>query len=173
MSDRERNLIMVEKEHRPRLLAMIRRRLRDQIESEDVYQEVFEEFIETYDIGTAIESVGAWLVRVAQNKIVDRFRRRKTREDSRARIERDGADLSAARPDEEFSRKVIRQEIAEALSLLPPEQSEVFVMHELEGKSFEEIAERTGVGLNTLLSRKRYAVLSLRDYLKEIYDELE
>ncbi len=160
---------------RPKLLSIIQRRLRDRVESEDVAQDVFVELLQADDVGYAIERLGAWLVRVAQNKVLDRIRRRKTQETHSAEAER----MEAARqdevpqPDGEWSRARLREEIVEALSLLPPDQREVFVMHELEGKSFEEIAQATGVKLNTLLARKRSAVLSLREQLKEVYDELD
>lgn len=173
---REQALSNAVEDHGEKLFSIIARRLRDHAEAQDVFQEVFEEYAETYDLGTAIDSLGAWLVRVAQNKIVDRFRRRKTENDHReATHEGDEATAiaaSPASPEEEHVRSWLRDEILDALEALPEEQFEVFVMHELEGKSFEEISRETGVGINTLLSRKRYAIQSLRDHLKEVYDEL-
>ena len=157
------------------LLSFIKRKVRDQAEAEDIYQDVLEEFLESVDLGKAIESVSAWLVTVAQNKILDRFRRKKTQNDYRDSKLMETSSLSESidRPDEEWSRKWIREQIIEALELLPAEQREVFIQHELEGKSFEEIADESGIPINTLLSRKRYAVIFLRGYLKEVYDELE
>jgi len=149
--------------------------MQDQIEAEDVLHDVFVEFVEAYDLGHAIETAGAWLVRVAQNKIVDRFRRRKTQAEYRNAVRATGerGENLPLRPDEEWMRSWLRNRIADALELLPPQQRDVFVKHELEGKTFAEIAAESGVGVNTLLSRKRYAVLFLRNQLKEIYDELE
>lgn len=161
--------------HREKLRAVIGKRIRDQAEAEDVLQDVFVEFLEANDLGLAIETLGAWLVQVAKNKIVDRFRRKQTRDEHAARErEAEPAETpSADRPDDEWVRKVYRAEIVEGLAMLPEKQRAVFVMHELEGKSFEEIAEATGENVNTLLSRKRQAVLFLRNHLQEVYDELE
>lgn len=157
--------------HRGPLLSRIRKTVRDQVEAEDVLQDVFAEFIETYNIGVAIESMGGWLARVAQNKVLDRFRRRKTQREYQAREQVSAEEPAVA--GNEWMRDWVREEILAAIETLPPEQAEVFVQHELEGKSFEDIAAETGVSVNTLLSRKRYAVLALREYLKEVYDELE
>lgn len=157
-------------EHGDRLMSAIRRQIRDQAEAQDVLQDVFEEYIEAYDLGVAIEKVGAWLVRVAQNKIIDRFRRRKTQNEYQALHHEE---KMAKTTEDEFVRFVLGVEIVDALEMLPPEQLFVFVKHELEGKTFEEISEETGVSVNTLLSRKRYAINFLRKYLKEVYDELE
>jgi RNA polymerase sigma factor (sigma-70 family) len=173
---REQELVRVVETHRGRLLSMIGNRIRDQVEAEDVLQEVFEEYVESYDLGTAIESLGAWLVTVAQNKVLDRFRRKKTQNAHRESVlqESEGLEIASPdRPDEDWSRSILRKEIMEALSQLPEEQYDVFVKHELEGQSFEDISAETGVSVNTLLSRKRYAVMSLREFLKEVYDELE
>ncbi len=173
---REQELAAVVETHRGRLLSVIGGKIRDQVEAEDVLQEVFEEYVESYDLGTAIESLGAWLVTVAQNKVLDRFRRRKTQTDHQEMViqQANGEEpASAERPDDEWSRQVLRDEILAALDQLPDEQYDVFVKHELEGKSFEDISQETGVSVNTLLSRKRYAILSLREFLKEVYDELE
>jgi RNA polymerase sigma factor (sigma-70 family) len=154
--------------HKKGLLSVIRARVRDQGEAEDVLQDVFEEYIEAYDLETAIESIGAWLYRVARNKIVDRFRRRKTESNFREKNPaQEGAD------DTGFLQRFLQEEILAAIELLAPEQREVFVMHELEGKSFQEISGITGVSTNTLLSRKHYAIGFLRKQLKETYDELE
>lgn len=173
--NRERALAQAVEDHGDRLLSLIGGRLRDRVEAEDVLQEVFAEFLEAYDVGTAIESLGGWLVRVAQNKVWDRFRRRKTERSYRERIvaESDGPPEAADAPDEEWTRNWLRAEILDAIEMLAPDQYDVFVRHELEGQSFEEISAATGVGVNTLLSRKRSAVLFLREHLKEVYDELE
>jgi len=174
-SKRQQTLIELVEKHRVRLLGIIRERMQDQIEAEDVLHDVFIEFVEAYDLGYAIETVSAWLVRVAKNKIVDRFRRRKTQAEYRNAVLATGerGENLPSRPDEEWMRSWLRNRIADALELLPPQQRDVFVKHELEGKTFAEIAAESGAGVNTLLSRKRYAVLFLRNQLKEIYDELE
>lgn len=174
VSDREQVLAEAVDDHGTRLLLLITRRIRDEKEAEDIRQEVFAEFMEAYDVGTVIESLGAWLVRVAQNKIVDRFRRKRTEDNYIETLLQDAPPApKSGDPESEWTRSWLRAEIAEALELLSAEQREVFVKHELEGKSFEEIARETGVNVNTLLSRKRYAVLFLREYLKEVYDGLE
>lgn len=147
-------------------MAFIGRRIRDEVEAKDISQEVFVEFLAAYDVGVAIESLGAWLVRVAQNKIIDRFRRKKTE----AEYREEALEIEEQIAANDFE---VREAILTALSSLPQEQRDVFMKHELEGKSFEEIAKESGENINTLLSRKRYAVLTLRELLKEVYDELE
>lgn len=167
-SSRETALKEVMRANRPRLTSLIRGLVRDQIDVEDVLQDVYEEFLTNYDLGTTIEKVSAWLVTVARNKIFDLFRRRRTRNAHRQSVGVEEAPGGA----DEWTRAWMRREIAAGLELLSPEQRQVFVMHELEGKSFEEIRAVTQAPLGTLLSRKRYAVEFLRNYLKEIYDEL-
>jgi len=173
--EREQALTALIESHRTRLLSIIRKRIRDQVEAEDVLQDVFAEFVEVYDLGQAIEVLGAWLVRVAQNKILDRFRRRTTQSNYEAsvRAATNAEQTSVSRPDDEWMHAWLRAEIVNALEMLPREQRDVFVKHELEGRTFAEMAAETGVSMNTLLSRKRYAVRFLRNQLKEIYDELE
>lgn len=168
---REEALAEAVEDQRVRVLSVIRQMLRDQTEAEDVLQDVFAEFIEVYDLGTSVETVGAWLIRVARNKVLDRFRRKKTREEYRLLVEAEDT-AQAVDPGNEWMRGWLRQEIVRALEALPEEQRKVFVEHELEGKSFEEISIATGVSVNTLLSRKRYAIFTLRKHLQEIYDEL-
>ena len=170
-TERQQALSEAMGDHRGKILAVIRRMVRDQAEAEDVLQDVFTEFLETYDLGHAIETLGAWLMRVAKNKTIDRLRRRKTRESSSFLLEPGVAE--SAGPEEESLRAWLREEILAALELLPERQRDVFLRHEIEGKSFEEIAKETGENINTLLSRKRQAVLFLRNHLKEVYDELE
>lgn len=160
-------------EHKGKLRSVIGKRVRDQMEAEDILQEVFIEFVQAYDLGNAIEVLGSWLVTVAKNKILDRFRRRKTQEIYAENVKTSPEIPASKGPDEEWTQKWLRGEIVNAIELLPRDQREVFVKHELEGKSFEEIAAETGEKVNTLLSRKRYAVTFLREYLKEIYDGLE
>ena len=155
-----------------RLRRFIRRRVPDRLDAEDVLQDVWSRLVEANRLLMPIEHVTGWLFRVARNRITDLFRARQP----------DMLDVDAledllpsldAGPDAEYARTVLIDEIAAALDELPREQREVFVAHELEGRSFKEIARETGVNVNTLLSRKRYAVLHLRARLQSIYDELE
>jgi RNA polymerase sigma factor (sigma-70 family) len=169
---REQVLIEAVKDNRSRVLSIINRMTRDQGEAEEIFQDVFAEFMEAYDLGVAIETVGAWMVRVAQNKVLDRFRRKKTQNKYQVLMHELGESEEAPDSEEWLIRNWLRAELINALETLSPEQREVFVQNELEGKSFEEIASATGTNINTLLSRKRAAVLALREYLKETYDEL-
>lgn len=159
--------------HSGKLLAVIRKMVRNQVEAEDILQDVFTEYIETYDLSVAIETLGAWLVQTAKNKTIDRFRRKKTQKNYVEMVDTSIEALDSNTPEDEMKRAWLRHEIDAALKLMPQSQREVFIQHELEGKSFEEIAHVTGESVSTLLSRKRYAVLFLKNQLKEIYDELE
>ena len=163
------------------LRRFIRRRVADPAEAEDILQDVFYELIEAYRLMKPVEQVTAWLFRVARNRIVDVFRR-KRREASRLTpvSSSDGEDSlrlhevlpsSDSGPETSYFRTVLAEEMDDALDQLPDEQREVFIANELMGYTFQEIAERTGVGINTLLSRKRYAVQHLRKRLQSIYDE--
>ncbi len=165
----------------PRLRSFIRRRVADPGDAEDILQDVFYELVEAYRMMKPVEQVTAWLFRVARNRITDRFRKR-SREALRtepAKVADDGEELLLeellpspdAGPDAAYARSVLLEELDEALDELPAEQREVFVAHELMGYSFKELAEQTGVSVNTLLSRKHYAVLHLRERLQAIYDE--
>lgn len=153
-----------------RLLGFVAKNVSDMAEAEDITQEVFSQFYEAYDVMKPIENSTAWLFRMARNKIVDLFRKRKTRqtyEENLARSDRRGSD-----PEDRQWSNAMMNTLYEALQELPPEQSEVFIMTELEGLSFKEIAERTGVKVNTLISRKRYAVLHLREQLVDYYADI-
>jgi RNA polymerase sigma factor (sigma-70 family) len=167
----------------PRLRNFIRRRVADQAEAEDILQEVFYELVEAYRLMKPVEQVTAWLFRVARNRIIDLFRR-KNREGVRA----DSAGLSEdgevllweellpspdAGPEAAYARSLLLEQLDDALDELPDEQREVFIAHELMGYSFKEISEQSGVSVNTLLSRKHYAVLHLRERLRAIYDQLK
>ena len=164
------------------LLRFIRKRVRDQADAEDILQDVFYELTEAYRLMKPVEQAGAWLYRVARNRIVDRFRKKKPEAFADV-TEGAGGDESLrfeellpspdAGPDAAFAREVLLEELQAALEELPQEQREVFVAQEMEGRSFKALAEETGVSVNTLLSRKRYAVLHLRRRLKEIYAELQ
>jgi RNA polymerase sigma factor (sigma-70 family) len=165
---------------RARLRNFIRKRVPDRADAEDILQDVFSELVEAYRLMKPIEQAGAWLFRVARNRITDRFRKRKPEAlaDQRA-IAPDGEallleDLFPSReagPEDAYVRSVLFEAIQDALEELPTEQREVFVAHEMEGRSFKELAAETGLAVNTLLSRKHYAVLHLRRRLQDIYDE--
>lgn len=167
---------------RGRLRNFIRRRVDDESEAEDILQDVFYELIEAYRLMKPIEQVGAWLFRVARNRIIDRFRKKKPEPFAAARepeTASEGSSLSLeeflpspeAGPEAEYARSILLEELDAALEELPEEQREIFVAHEIEGRSFKEISAETGVGVNTLLSRKHHAVLHLRRRLKSIYEE--
>jgi RNA polymerase sigma factor (sigma-70 family) len=173
------------KRERRRLLAFIRQRIPRPDDAEDILQDVFYEFTEMARLMKPVEQIASWLFTVARNKITDRYRKKKPLllEDVFVFRTGDGDDdgyllddlLPAAdvrSADAEMMRNTIMEALTDALEELPTEQREVFIWHELEDKSFKEIAEMTGVPVNTLLSRKRYAVLHLRDRLKELYTEL-
>jgi RNA polymerase sigma factor (sigma-70 family) len=165
---------------RKRLFDFIRRRVRTEEDAEDILSDVFYQLISSYSVTEPIEKMTSWLFTVARNKIIDWYRKKRPES-----LPRDLNDPSlplnledilydpTQNPDQVYARSLVWTELAEALDELPEEQKQVFVMHELEGKSFKEIAEITGEPQNTLLSRKRYAVLYLREQLQELYDEFE
>jgi RNA polymerase sigma factor (sigma-70 family) len=164
-----------------RLRRFIRQRVRNAAEAEDILQDVFYE-LTAADSLLEIEHLGAWLLRVAKNRIIDRFRRKKTDPLAMQALGADDEDEDdegldellpdmAPGPEGDFMRQALREQIETALDELPREQREVFIAHELEGLSFKALAEQTGVSINTLLSRKRYAVLALRERLQATYDE--
>lgn len=162
------------------LRAFIRKRVADQSDAEDILQEVFYELVEAYRMMQPIEQVTAWLFRVARNRIIDLFRRRAREGTAGTKVNDEGEELSLeellpsseAGPDAAYARTVLLDALDEALDELPEEQRDVFVAHELMGYSFKEIAEQTGISVNTLLSRKHYAVLHLRERLESFYAEL-
>jgi RNA polymerase sigma factor (sigma-70 family) len=163
-----------------RLRNFIRRRVPDPGDAEDILQDVFYELVEANRLLMPIEHVTGWLFRVARNRITDLFRKKKPETFSDAAVEGEGGEVLQiedllpspdAGPEALYVRNVILDELELALDELPEEQREVFVAHELEGHSFKEMAAETGVSVNTLLSRKRYAVLHLRERLQSIYDE--
>jgi RNA polymerase sigma factor (sigma-70 family) len=164
----------------PRLRSFIRRHVSDTGDVEDILQDVFYELVEAYRMMKPIEHVTGWLFRVARNRIIDLFRGRKNgslsdpiavEEDGRALLLEDLLPSADAGPEAAYARTVLLEALEEALDELPPEQREVFIAHELAGTSFKEIAEQTGVSVNTLLSRKRYAVLHLRRRLQVIHQD--
>jgi RNA polymerase sigma factor (sigma-70 family) len=181
MADQDQRVSEAIDREQSRLRNFIRRRVPDRDDAEDVLQDVFYELVEAYRMMKPVEQVTAWLFTVARNRITDLFRR-KNREALRsepAAITEDGERLPLeewlpspdAGPDAEYARSVLLEELDAALDELPDEQREVFVAHELMGYSFKEIAAQTGLGVNTLLSRKHYAVLYLRERLRAIHDE--
>lgn len=180
---RDRSVQETVKRERPRLLDFIRKRIPDADDAEDILQDVFFQLLESYRLTKPVEEVTAWLFTVARNKITDRFRKKKPEslEKQLAYVNDDDGerlsllDLLPAQtdlPEMALLRSALMDELEAALDELPPEQREVFVLHEIEGKSFNEISEMKGVGVNTLLSRKRYAVLYLRERLRDLYEEL-
>ncbi len=180
MTERDRQISEIIAEERSRLRNFIRRRVPDPADAEDIVQEVFYELVEANRLLMPIEHVTGWLFRVARNRITDLFRKKKPEPFSDAAVEdEDGQVLQIedllpspdAGPEALYARNLLLDELESAVDELPEEQRKVFVAHELEGRSFKEIATQTGVGVNTLLSRKRYAVLHLRERLQSIYDE--
>ena len=162
---------------RSRLASFIRRRVADPGDAEDVLQDVFFELIEANRLLMPIEHVTGWLYRVARNRIIDLVRRKKPERGGDAGDHGESiADLlpsPEAGPEGQYLRSVLLDELEEAIDELPEEQREAFVAHEIEGRSFSEISAATGVNVNTLLSRKRSAVLRLRERLRDVYDELQ
>jgi RNA polymerase sigma factor (sigma-70 family) len=171
----------VVKREQSRLLNFIRRRVPDPRDAEDVLQDVFYKLVEANRLLMPIDHVTGWLFRVARNRITDLFRKKRPESFSDAAVANQEADellqfedllpSPDAGPETLYARSVLLDELELAIDELPEEQREVFVAHELEGRTFKEIAAQTGVPLNTLLSRKRYAVLHLRERLQTIYDE--
>ncbi len=178
--EQDQRISEVVKREQSRLRNFIRRRVPDPRDAEDIVQEVFYELVEANRLLMPIEHVTGWLFRVARNRITDLFRKKKPESFSDELVEDEDGELLQledllpspdAGPEALYARNVLLDELELALDELPDEQREVFVAHELEGRSFKEMAAETGVSVNTLLSRKRYAVLHLRERLKSIYDE--
>jgi RNA polymerase sigma factor (sigma-70 family) len=171
----------VVKRERSRLRNFIRRRVPDPRDAEDILQDVFYELVEANRLLMPIEHVTGWLFRVARNRITDLFRKKRPESFSETAVaDEDDERLQwedllpspDAGPEALYAHNVLLDELELAVDELPEEQREVFVAHELEGRSFKEMAAETGVSVNTLLSRKRYAVLHLRERLQSIYNEL-
>lgn len=181
MIERDTDITATVLRERAKLGNFIRRRVHDQGDAEDILQDVFHEFVQAYRLPAPIEQASAWLFRVARNRIIDRFRKR--REEPLADMADDPDDVeyrldlalpaTDAGPEALYARSVLLEALQEALNELPADQRDVFVAHELEGRSFKELAAESGVGVNTLLARKRYAVLHLRVRLQAVYDELD
>lgn len=180
MAEQNKRIVETVTRERGRLRNFIRRRVPDASEAEDILQDVFYEFVAAYRLPEPIEQVGAWLFGVARNRIIDRFREKK--EEPLPEVSGEGDEGSwldevlpspDAGPEAAYARAVLLEELYAALAELPVEQCDVFIAHELEGRSFKELAAESGVGVNTLLARKRYAVLHLRRRLQVIYDEFK
>jgi RNA polymerase sigma factor (sigma-70 family) len=180
MSGHRRPISEIVAEEGARLRNFIRRRVPDPADAEDIAQEVFYELVEANHLLMPIEHVTGWLFRVARNRITDLFRKKKPESFSDAAVEGEDGEMLRiedilsspdAGPDALYARSVLLDELELALDELPQEQRDVFVAHEIEGRSFKEIADESGVSLNTLLSRKHYAVLHLRERLRNIYNE--
>jgi len=163
-----------------RLRNFIRRRVADPSDAEDILQEVFYELVETYRLMKPIEQVGAWLFRVARNRITDLFRKKKPEASTNDPVVAEEGELLTvedllpsrdAGPEAAYARTVLLAELEDALEELPEEQRDVFLAHEIEGRSFKDLAIETGLSVNTLLSRKHYAVIHLRERLRAVYDE--
>ena len=180
MTGQDRHISEVIAEQGSRLRNFIRRRVPDPADVEDIVQEVFYELVEANRLLMPIEHVTGWLFRVARNRITDLFRKKKPERFSDAVVEGEEGEFLRiedllpspdAGPEAQYMRNVLLEELELALGELPDEQREVFIAHELEGRSFKELSAESGVGVNTLLSRKRYAVLHLRERLQNIHDE--
>jgi RNA polymerase sigma factor (sigma-70 family) len=179
--DQDQRISEVVERDQSRLRNFIRRRVADPLDAEDILQDVFQRLVEANRLLMPIEHVTGWLFRVARNRIVDLVRKR--RPERLADVARDETDERRqledllpspdAGPEALYARGVLLEELEVAIAELPKEQRDVFVAHELEGKSFKDMAAESGVNVNTLLSRKRYAVLHLRERLRHLYEEFE
>ncbi len=180
LAEQDRFIAEAMERDEPKLRRFIRRRVLDTADAEDVLQDVFYELIQAYRMMKPAEQVTAWLYRVARNRIVDLFRRKKTVSlNEPAAADHDAPSLedllpsADAGPEAVYARELLFEAVDEALEELPENQREVFIAHEFLGKSFKELNEETGVSVNTLLSQKRYAVLHLRKRLQEMKDEFD
>src|SRR6187402_2702730 len=181
MNEQDLKISKIVAEERSRLRNFIRRRVPDPSDVEDIVQEVFYELVEANRLLMPIDHLTGWLFRVARNRITDLFRKKRPEPFSDAAVENEDGEVLRiedllpspdAGPEALYVRSLLLDELDLALDELPDEQREVFIAHELEGRSFKELSAESGVRVNTLLSRKRYAVLHLRERLQDIYDEL-
>src|SRR6266702_1745933 len=180
MIERDNDITATVLRERTKLGNFIRRRVRDPSEADDILQDVFHELVQAYRFPEPIEQVSAWLFRVARNRIIDRFRKKREQPLSETDDETDyeyRLDLALPAqddgPEAAYARSVLLEALQHALDELPENQREIFIAHELDGRSFKELASGSGVSVNTLLARKRYAVLHLRARLRPVYDELD
>jgi RNA polymerase sigma factor (sigma-70 family) len=180
MTEQDRQISAIIAQQRSRLRNFIRRRVPDPRDAEDILQDAFYKLVEANRLLMPIDHVTSWLFRVARNRITDLFRKKKQETFSNASVaDEDGELLQIedllpspdAGPEALYVRNALLDQLELALDELPEEQREVFIAHELDGRSFKELAAESGVSVNTLLSRKRYAVLHLRERLQSIYDE--
>ena len=178
--EQDQRISEVVRREQSRLRDFIRRRVPDPRDAEDILQDVFYELVEANRLLMPIDHVTGWLFRVARNRIIDLFRKKKPASFSDTALADENGELLQleellpspdAGPEALYARNLLLDELELALDELPEEQREVFIAHELEGRNFKEMAAETGVSVNTLLSRKRYAVLHLRERLQSIYDE--
>jgi RNA polymerase sigma factor (sigma-70 family) len=179
-AEENRRIAGVVQRERRRLLNFIRQRVDDEGDAEDILQDVFYELTEAYRLMKPVEQAGAWLFRVARNRIIDRFRKKRPEPFAEVSTGADDEDTLRfedllpspdASPEAAYARGVLLDELDAALGELPEEQRAVFVAHEIEGRSFKELAAEMGLSINTVLARKRYAVRHLRRRLQAIYEE--
>jgi RNA polymerase sigma factor (sigma-70 family) len=189
MTEQDQRIGEVVEREQSRLRNFIRRRVPDPLDAEDVLQDVFYKLVEANRLLMPIDHVTGWLFRVARNRITDLFRKKRpvnfseleATDEEGERLEFEdllpargkGAMSNVAEPEARYLRGVLLEALEESIAALPSEQREVFIAHELEGRSFAEMAQEKGVSVNTLLARKRYAVLALRERLREVYEEWE
>jgi len=180
MLEQDRQISDVIAKEQSRLRNFIRRRVPDPADVEDLLQEVFFELVQANRLLMPIDHVTGWLFRVARNRITDLFRKKKPQAFSDVALEDEDGELLRiddllpspdAGPEALYLRHMLLEEMKIALSELPAEQREIFIAHEIEGRSFKELATESGINMNTLLARKRYAVLHLRERLQNIHDE--
>ena len=180
MREQDRQISEAVERQRLGLRNFIRRRVADPGDVEDILQEVFFELVEAYRLMKPVETASAWLFQVARNRIIDRFRKKKPELLADLALPSDEGEMLSveeflpsadAGPEAAYFRSLLIEELEAALDELPDEQRQVFIAHEIDGKSFKELAAESGVSINTLLSRKRYAVIYLRAKLHSIYEE--
>jgi len=183
-ADQNQRIADTIEQNQARLRDFVRRRVSDQAEAEDILQEVFYELVVAYRMMQPVEQAGAWLFRVARNRMIDLFRKKRPQvsiSDVVGAPDSNGSDDALlledllpspdAGPEAAYARSVLVDELATAVSELPAEQRDVFIAHEIDGRSFKDLAAESGTSVNTLLSRKHYAVLHLRERLAAIYDD--
>ena len=189
MTEQDQRIGEVVQREQSRLRNFIRRRVPDPLDAEDILQDVFYKLVEANRLLMPIDHVTGWLFRVARNRITDLFRKKRpvnfseleANDEAGERLNFEdllpargkGAMTNIAEPEAEYLRSILLEELEDAIAALPPEQREVFIAHELEGRSFAEMSAEKGISVNTLLARKRYAVLHLREHLREVYREWE
>jgi RNA polymerase sigma factor (sigma-70 family) len=180
-NNQDRRIADVVSREQSRLRNFIRRRVADPRDVEDILQEVFAELVEANRMLMPINHVTGWMFQVARNRITDLFRKKQPERFTDAAVANEDGGLllfedllpsSDAGPEAAYARSVLVDELEDALDELPPDQRDVFIAHEIDGVSFKELSAKTGVSVNTLLSRKRYAVMHLRRRLQAVYDDL-